>query len=80
VFGSNQRRLSRRFYSPSLLFEAYAANLRLCVSRRDLGPPPSAMRPWAPGSGAAGRTDGHGRRGQERYADRPQERCADRSV
>src|SRR5207237_602518 len=42
-------RLSRRFYSPILLFEAYAANLRLCVPRRDLGPPPSAMRPCARG-------------------------------
>jgi hypothetical protein len=47
VLGSNQRRLSRRFYSPILLFEAYAAYLRLCASRRDLGPPPSAMRPCA---------------------------------
>jgi hypothetical protein len=28
------------------------------------------MRPWAPGSGAVRRTDGHGRRGQERCADR----------
>ena len=51
VLGSNQRRLSRRFYSPILLFESYAGDLRLCVSRRDLGQPPSAMRPWAPGSG-----------------------------
>ena len=31
VLGSNQRRLSRRFYSPILLFEAYAAELRLYV-------------------------------------------------
>jgi len=45
VLGSNQRRLSRRFYSPILLSEAYAAYMTLCVSRRDLGPPPSAMRP-----------------------------------
>jgi hypothetical protein len=51
VMGSNHRRLSRRFYSPILLFEAYAADLRLCHPRRDLGPPPSAMRPWAPGFG-----------------------------
>jgi hypothetical protein len=43
--------LSRRFYSPVLLFESYAAELRLCDPRRDLGPPPSAMRPWVPGSG-----------------------------
>ena len=47
MLGSNQRRLSRRFYSPILLFEAYAADLRLCASRRDLGPPPSAIRPCA---------------------------------
>ena len=47
VLGSNQRRLSRRFYSPILLFETYATDLRLCVPRRDLGPPPSAMRPCA---------------------------------
>ncbi len=51
MLGSNQRRLSRRFYSPILLFEAYAADLRLCASRRDLGPLPSAIRPWTPGSG-----------------------------
>jgi len=47
VLGSNQRRLSRRFYSPILLFEAYAPNVPLCVPRRDSGPPPSAMRPCA---------------------------------
>src|SRR5271166_1902320 len=51
VLGSNQRRLSRRFYSPILLSEAYAADLRLCASRRDLGPPPSAIRPWTTGFG-----------------------------
>ena len=47
VMGSNHRRLSRRFYSPILLFEAYAANLPLCAPRRNFGPPPSAMRPCA---------------------------------
>src|SRR5271166_7084518 len=51
VLGSDQRRLSRRFYSPILLFESYAADLRLCHPRRDLGRPPSAMRPWALGFG-----------------------------
>jgi hypothetical protein len=40
-------RLSRRFYSPILLSEAYADDLRLCAPRRNLGPPPSAMRPCA---------------------------------
>jgi hypothetical protein len=44
------RDLARR---PTLLlpFEAYDAELRLCHPRRDLGRPPSAMRPWAPGFG-----------------------------
>jgi hypothetical protein len=51
VLGSNQRRRSRRFYSPILLFESYAADLHLCLSRWDLGWPPSAIRPWTPGSG-----------------------------
>src|SRR5271167_101050 len=51
VLGSNQRRLSRRFYSPILLSEDYAADLRLYLSRQDLRRPPSAMRPWAPGFG-----------------------------
>jgi hypothetical protein len=51
VLGSNQRSLSRRFYSPILLFEAYVPDLPLCVPRRYLGPPPSAMRPWVPGFG-----------------------------
>jgi hypothetical protein len=45
--GSNQRRLSRRFYSPILLSEAYAANLPLYAPRQNFGPPPSAMRPCA---------------------------------
>jgi hypothetical protein len=39
VLGSNQRRLSRRFYSPILLFKSYAADLGLCLSRRDLRRP-----------------------------------------
>jgi hypothetical protein len=63
VLGSNQRRLSRRFYRPSLLAEAPAADLRFCVPRRDSGPQPSAMRPCIPGTGAARRTDGHGQQG-----------------
>jgi hypothetical protein len=45
VMGSNHRRLSRRFYSPILLFKSYAADLLLCHPRRDLGRPPSAIRP-----------------------------------
>src|SRR5487761_1037564 len=72
VLGSNQRRLSRRFYSTLAPPEPYAADLRLCVPRRDSGQPPSAMRPWTPGSWALeihGRgTDGEGGSG---YADRP---------
>jgi hypothetical protein len=52
VFGSNQRRLSRRsrrFYSTLLLPESCTADLLLCVTRRNSGPPPSAMRPCVPG-------------------------------
>jgi hypothetical protein len=96
VLGSNQRRLSRRFYSTLLLSESPPADQNICASRRDFGPPPSAMRPWAPDSAAVRATDGcggstdeegratdgcgkiHGRRGQERYPDRLQERYADR--
>jgi hypothetical protein len=58
VMGSNHGRLSRRFYSPSLLPEPPPADQRGRDSRRDSGPSPSVMRPWAPGSG--GRA-GHGR-------------------
>jgi hypothetical protein len=45
--GNDDRRLSRRFYSPILLFKAYATDLPLCARSRDSGPPPSAMRPRA---------------------------------
>jgi hypothetical protein len=45
VMGSNHRRLSRRFYRPSLLAEAYAADQRVRAARHASGPPPSAMRP-----------------------------------
>jgi len=62
VLGSNQRRLSRRFYRPSLLPEPLHADQHGRASRRDSGPPPSAMRPCATGSGAVRATDGHGRR------------------
>jgi hypothetical protein len=51
VLGSNQRRLSRRFYSPSLLPKANAADQRGRRSRWRAGLPPSAMRPYAPGLG-----------------------------
>ena len=37
--GSNHRRLSRRFYSPILLFEAYAAYLTLWGTGLQAGPP-----------------------------------------
>jgi len=57
--GSNQRRLSRRFYSPSLLTEEHGADQHIRASMRDFGLPPSAMRPWAPGSGDRA---AHGRR------------------
>jgi hypothetical protein len=71
VLGSNQRRLSRRFYSTLAPPESRPADQRLSVSRRVFGLPPSAMRPWTPGSCALeihGRgTDGEGGSG---YADR----------
>ena len=69
-----------RFYRTLLLAEADAADQHGRASRRVSGPPPSATRPWASGSGAAESTDGHGRRGQERCADRPRERRAGRSA
>ena len=63
VLGSNQRRLSRRFYSPSLLPEVHTADQHIRRSRHDRGPPPSAMRPWAPGlvHGRGRKTHGRGR-------------------
>jgi hypothetical protein len=65
MLGSNQRMLSRRFYSPALLHGVYAADQDIRPWRRDCGLPPSAMRPWAPDSGAVRATDeggsGHGR-------------------
>src|SRR5690349_12323142 len=57
VLGSNQRRLSRRFYSPSLLPESNAADRRGRRPRCDSGPPPSAMRLCVLASAAAWRTD-----------------------
>jgi hypothetical protein len=66
VLGSNQRRLSRRFYRPSLLAEADAADQRLRGSRRCPGAPSSAICPCAPGSGrwnARTGTDGGARSG-----------------
>ena len=47
VLGSNQRRLSRRFYSTLAPPESPPADQRLRGSRRDCGPPPSAMCPCA---------------------------------
>src|ERR1039457_1525461 len=49
VMGSNQRRLSRRFYSPRAPPESPPADQRIRASRLRSGLPPSAMRPWAPG-------------------------------
>jgi hypothetical protein len=45
VLGSNQRRLSRRFYSPSLRAESNAGDQRIRRPRRAGGPTPSAIRP-----------------------------------
>ena len=63
VLGSNQRRLSRRFYSPSLLAEADAAGQHIRRSRRRPGPSPSAMRPCVLGlvHGRGRKTHGRGR-------------------
>jgi hypothetical protein len=55
--GSNHRRLSRRFYSPSLLPEADAADQRVRRSRRDSAPAPSATRPWTLNFGGVRATD-----------------------
>jgi len=41
--------VSRRFYSPSLLFEVHAADQHIHRSRRHPGPGPSAIRPCVPG-------------------------------
>ena len=43
---------------PFLLPEAPTADLHLCGSRWDYGPPPSALRPCAPDAGAVKATDG----------------------
>jgi hypothetical protein len=60
VLGSNQRRLSRRFYSPLTPPESPRADQRLRRSRHDSGLPPSVMRPWFPEFGAVPATDGGG--------------------
>jgi hypothetical protein len=58
VLGSNQRRLSRRFYSPNAPPESPPADQHGRASRCDSGLPPSAMRPWAPDYGDRAGTDG----------------------
>jgi hypothetical protein len=74
--GSNQRRLSRRFYSPSLLAEADAADQHIRRSRPRRAPSASATRPYAPGL-----VHGPGRKrprtggGGSGYADRPPGWC-----
>jgi hypothetical protein len=63
------------------LLSAFVTHTSTYAVRGTIAPPlPSAMRPCVPGSGAVERTDEHGRRGQERYPDRPQKRHADRSA
>jgi hypothetical protein len=70
VQGSNLGRLSRRFYSPSLLPESLAADQRTRRSRRGSGSPRSAMRPRALDFSGHVATDeganGHGRDRWER--------------
>ena len=51
MLGSNQRRLSRRFYSPSLLAEADGTDQHIRRSRRRPARRPSAICPCAPGLG-----------------------------
>jgi hypothetical protein len=80
VLGSNQRRLSRRFYSPLLLPESPPADQHGRAWRRKSWLPPSAMRPCVPGPAGAESTDGHGRQGWERCGDRLEKRPADRSA
>ena len=63
VLGSNQRRLSRRSYSPLAPPEFPPADQRVRASRVRPWPPPSAMRPCAPGliHGRGGKGHGRGR-------------------
>jgi hypothetical protein len=51
VLGSNQRRLSRRFYSTLLLPRRTPLTSAKRAPRRVCWLPPSAVRPWTPGSG-----------------------------
>jgi len=70
VMGSNHRRLSRRFYSPPAPPESPPADQRGRHSRRDFGPPPSAMRPCAPGFGVRA-VDGPSRNRPRTATDQP---------
>jgi len=73
VLGSNQRRLSRRFYSPLAPPESPRADQRIRRSRCVCGPPPSAIRPWVPGFGVRavhGRARTSPRTGAEKATDR----------
>jgi hypothetical protein len=72
VLGSNQRRLSRRFYSTLAPPRSPPADQRIRRSGRVGGPPPSAMRPWAPGFGVRvvhGRARTSPRTGAEKATD-----------
>ena len=74
VLGSNQRRLSRRFYRPlSLCTSQSATDQRICSSGRDLRIPCSSVpsesgNSRGPRTGARDATDGLGKSG---YIDRP---------
>ena len=61
-----QLAVSRRFYSPSLLAEADAADQHIRRSRLRPGPPPSAICPCAPGLGHGRGRKTHGRGPWER--------------
>jgi transposase len=72
VLGSNQRRLSRRFYSTLLPPEPHPADQCIRHSRRVCGLPPSAMRPCVPGFGVRwvhGRARTSPRTGAEKATD-----------
>jgi hypothetical protein len=61
--GSNHRRLSRRFYSPSLLSQSKIPELRIRHSRRCTRAMWCAICPCARSPGRREFTDGHGPRG-----------------
>src|ERR1700678_3146257 len=62
VLGSNQRRLSRRFYSVHAVTIKYASDLRKCPVVVSCVLLLSAIRPWAPSSSRRNSANRRGRR------------------